>query len=107
MLFFVFVQVCFFFSIKYWADELGEELWQLGQSLTRATDVKAVSSLCADLSLLNGNLLVVPNVFRKPPSVRPSVRYLLLGTKPFVGFFFMKFGMGVLYKDFTSTFLEN
>jgi hypothetical protein len=34
----------FFFSIKFWADELGDELWHLGQSITKATDMKAVSN---------------------------------------------------------------
>ncbi|PNF16349.1 hypothetical protein B7P43_G10507 [Cryptotermes secundus] len=28
-------------NIKFWADELGDELWYLGQSITKATDMKA------------------------------------------------------------------
>ena len=72
------------FSIKYWADKLGEELWQLGQSVTRATDMKAVSSL--KLRIMHASFCVVTNLnpsnstqivfFKKPYTVwrlRPSV----------------------------------
>ena len=48
------------YSVKYWADELGEELWQLGQSVNRATDMQAVSSL--KLRIMHASFCVVTNM---------------------------------------------
>lgn len=32
-----------YFSVETWAVRIGEELWELGLSVSQATDIKAVS----------------------------------------------------------------
>ncbi|KDR23040.1 Voltage-dependent calcium channel subunit alpha-2/delta-3 [Zootermopsis nevadensis] len=87
----------FFFSseerdnIKYWADQLGDELWQLGQSVTKATEMKArYKKLNVQVREKDGEALlmeIVHNVQRMLDRKRDAVRCIVNAAEDAAEFF--------------------
>lgn len=36
--------ICFNFSVAKWASQIGDELWELAQIMTKSKEIKAVSN---------------------------------------------------------------
>lgn len=52
--------ICFHFSVAKWASQIGDELWELAQIMTKSKEIKAVSNAIQSSPYI---LIILANFF--------------------------------------------